>query len=54
MSLDKGYWIGLLMTIVGFIALFKTHADDVVSFFIWSVVFSIGFALVLRSYVRQK
>lgn len=54
MSIDKEYVIGVIMTLVSLVALCKTHADDVVTFFIWSAIFSVGVGLVLYSYVRQK
>ena len=47
--MSKGYIIGVIMTIIGFLSL--KYSDW---FIVSAIIFSIGFALILKDYGKKK
>ena len=54
MSINKEYGVGLLLTIFGGSGIAEHVTSGRGSFMFSVIIFAIGFALVLDSYVRKK
>ena len=47
-EMSKGYIVGVIMTIIGYIGIAKTYH------IIPAIIFAIGFVLIVNSYVKKK
>lgn len=54
MNKGKTYGIGVLLTIIGGVGLASEHMISGLMFGIWTVMFSIGFGMVLWSYRHEQ
>ena len=53
MSMNKTYGVGLFLLLLGIVGISLNIISDRRSFFISMIAFSVGFGLILASYVKK-